>query len=362
MISIEQLLGDIQRSAMQANSQATAGALANAENLLMTLLAGEQRRVQSEEKLNAPVPRFMMLSVTWQCNLKCKGCYAANYTPGNEMDLAQIRSTIEQAIELGTYFFVIVGGEPLAKPGLLEMISEITGGLFFFFTNGTMLNESHAKIIAKSDSILPIISVEGSSNLTDQRRGGGVGEKVSRAMELLNAQGVAFGISSMVTRKNLDCVTSREWFDQVWQAGGRFAFLIDYVPLKHSFDTELVLTQEDIAHKKSLVDQRYEEARPLVLNFPPDEYENGGECQSAGCGFIHINADGFAEPCPFSHYAADNIKEKSFAEILQSKFLSDIRSLVKGRENPTKSCLLFQLEENVSQIALQNAGFCTENL
>jgi len=50
-----------------------------------------------------------------------------------------------------------------------------------------------------------------------------------------------------------------------------------------------------------------------VINFPPAEYDWGG-CQAAGKGFLHINADGWVEPCPFSHFASDNLMEKPLAE------------------------------------------------
>jgi len=43
-----------------------------------------------------------------------------------------------------------------------------------------------------------------------------------------------------------------------------------------------------------------------------------------GVGF-HVNPQGFIEPCPFTHYAKENIKTESFEEILRSPLLSAIR-------------------------------------
>ena len=58
----------------------------------------------------------------------------------------------------------------------------------------------------------------------------------------LRAEKGRFAFSSMVTHQSLSCVTSRAWFDQLWTAGARFGFLIDYIPFPHSLDEALVLT------------------------------------------------------------------------------------------------------------------------
>lgn len=362
MHDIQRLVADIDRGVKLALGQdpSIRTIFSDLDELARVIMSGELRRTSSEKTRNCPVPRFCIFSVTWECNLDCVGCYAENYRSGSEMSLETIRRVLGEAIELGSYIFVVVGGEPLMVPGLIETLGELTGGLFFLFTNGTLMDDSHAKALGDAPNVFPIFSTEGADRHTDQRRGTGVGEKVRTAMALLRRENIAFGISTMVSPANLDEVTSRKWFDQIWDLGVRFAFLIDYVACDGKGDESLKLSEEQLAGKKTALDARWSEARPLAMNFPFDEYADDAPCQAAGAGMMHINADGHVEPCPFSHYAVDSVTEKPLHEILGGEFFTRIREEICTLPNPSKSCLLSQHDEKVAALAAELGGRSTE--
>jgi len=360
MKSIESFLSDLQRGMEEAmGGGAALPASVDLAELAGTVFSAEQRRADSEKRLGLPVPRFCIFSVTWRCNLDCVGCYAANYARGGELSIGQIEKVVRELCALGTYAFVIAGGEPLLVDGLIETLAGVREGLFAIFTNATLLDAAAAEALARAGNLLPIISVDGPPECTDARRGPGVWDRTAAAMAALNEAGMPFGFASMVTHENLRQVTSREWFDRMWDAGARFAFLIDYIPFAHNLQPQMALTDEDMLAKEDLVAQRYAEARPLVMNFPPDEYA-GGTCHAAGCGMVHVNADGCVEPCPYSHYAADNVKDKPFEEILASPFLTRIREDVLPLANPLGRCLLFSRSREVREIACRTGAFFTE--
>jgi len=361
MQRIDNVIADLERAFRQGRREGAPrpANLPHPARLKTRLLRGETRRLRSEGRLGVPVPRFCMFSVTWRCNLRCEGCYARDYATDGSLSLPEIERIIREGIDLGMTFYVIVGGEPLLVPGLLEALARCRGGFFFLFTNGTLLGEEEARRIARARNLLPVISIEGEEAMTDARRGSGVGRKAARAMSLLDAHRVAFGVSCMVTHENVMTVTSRAWFDRVWAGGTRFAFLIDYVPMPDRSRPDLVLTPEDRAFKAERVVALCEEARPYVLNFPPDEYAQGG-CQSAGRGFLHINADGYVEPCPFSHYAADNARERPLADILASDFLRELRDHFAGVHNTEGECILCAHDPDVRRIAGRTGAFFTE--
>jgi len=363
MHDIERLITDIQRGVDLAlgDDPSVRTIFADPDELARLVMAGELRRMSAEKTHDCPVPRFCIFSVTWKCNLTCKGCYANNYEPGSEMSVETIRRVFSESIDLGSYIFIVVGGEPLMVPGLIEMLAELKGGLFFLFTNGTLMDESHASALGAAPNVFPIFSTEGSDEHTDDRRGAGVGSKVRDAMAMLKRANIAFGISTMVSPANLDEVTSRRWFDEIWDSGVRFAFLIDYVPCGGVRpDESLILSDEDMARKKDALDARWSEARPLAMNFPYDEYADGSPCQAAGGAMMHINADGNVEPCPFSHYAVDNVKDKTLPEILRGDFFTRIRDEICTLPNPAKTCLLSQHDEKVAALAAEFGGSCTE--
>jgi len=362
MESLEAVASELQRAAEVAAADGS-GLPASVDLMRLggVVLGGEQRRAESEKRLGVPVPRFCIFSVTWRCNLDCTGCYATNYTPGRELAIGQIEKVIRDSCRLGTYAFVIAGGEPLLVDGLLDVLARAEEGLFLVFTNATLLADAEARAVADAGNILPIVSVDGEKPLTDARRGAGVWDKTTAAMSALREAGAMFGFASMVTHENLAHVTGRAWFDRMWGAGARFAFLIDYIPFTHNLQGGLVLTDEDMAAKAEIVAQRRAEARPLVMNFPPDEYASG-TCHAAGGGMIHVNADGYVEPCPYSHFAADNVKDKPLEEILASEFFSEIRREVGPLPNPLGKCLLFCHGREVARIACRAGAFGTERL
>jgi MoaA/NifB/PqqE/SkfB family radical SAM enzyme len=154
----------------------------------------------------------------------------------------------------------------------------------------------------------------------------------------------------MVTRRNMRYVTSREWMDAMWNSGARFCFLIDYIPSGRDAAADMVLTDNDMSFKEREVARRNAEARPFVVNFPPDEYRGTG-CLSGGNGFVHINADGFVEPCPFCHYASENVKEKPLKAILGSPFLASIRETFGSKHDHSGTCMLFKNAVLVEKIA-----------
>jgi len=363
MQDIGGLVADIQRGVEMALGQdpGIRTIFTDPAALRKLIVSGELRRQANERKHGCPIPQFCIFSVTWKCNLDCNGCYARNYTRGSEMSLETIQRVLRECIDLGSYSFIIVGGEPLLVPGLIEMLGSLSGGVFFMFTNGTLMDESHAAALGEAPNVFPIISTEGDDEHTDLRRGAGVGAKVRDAMALLQSRNLAFGIASMVTPANLDHVTSRQWFDRIWDMGVRFAFLIDYVPCSGEGDESMILSAQEMARKAAALDARWAEARPLAINFPSDEYADGAPCQAAGAGMIHINADGYVEPCPFSHYAADNVTEKSLADILSGEFLTAVREKICTLPNPLRSCLLNQHTAKVAALAAEMGGGCTED-
>jgi len=52
---------------------------------------------------------------TSACNLKCTGCWAAEYGNKMNMDFDTLDNIIEQGKKLGTYMYIYSGGEPLVR-------------------------------------------------------------------------------------------------------------------------------------------------------------------------------------------------------------------------------------------------------
>ena len=83
--------------------------------------AASKRRRQRNAAEGLTVPPIMIFSITNRCNLNCVGCFA--HAQGRKLDeelsISQIEDIIAQGEALGISIFLIAGGEPLVKKGIL---------------------------------------------------------------------------------------------------------------------------------------------------------------------------------------------------------------------------------------------------
>ena len=105
-------------------------------------ITGWKKQDEYRNKYNCNVPWAILLDPTSACNLHCKGCWAAEY--GNKLNLSfdEIDSIIQQGKEMGTYFYIYTGGEPLVrKHDLIKLCEKHNDAIFMCFTNSTLIDE-----------------------------------------------------------------------------------------------------------------------------------------------------------------------------------------------------------------------------
>jgi len=59
----------------------------------------------------------------------------------------------------------------------------------------------------------------------------------------------------------------------------------------------------------------------------------------AGRHYMHITSEGWVEPCIFTHFATDNIKDVSLAEAFNSPYFKQIRSRQPYNDNLLRPCM-----------------------
>lgn len=275
-------------------------------------------------KQGVEVPPFMILSVTHRCNLHCKGCYARlQQTSNTEMDDETLKRVVREAAELGISIILVAGGEPLMRPGILDIAAEYPQIIFALFTNGLLIDEPIIKKLKKSRNILPIISLEGDRRETDGRRGEGLYDLLRTKISRLGAAGILSGASFTLTSSNYALITRNSFIDDLIKAGTKVFFYVEYVPVSAGTE-ELVVSEEQRADLKEILNVFRHKLPAVFISFPGDEEELGG-CLAAGRGFVHINPGGNLEPCPFAPYSDSSLEELSLREALNSKLLQKIR-------------------------------------
>ena len=78
-------------------------------------IRGGARQQELARKYDCNIPWAILLDPTSACNLRCTGCWAAEYGHQLNLSLEDIDSIIRQGKELGVYMYIYTGGEPLVR-------------------------------------------------------------------------------------------------------------------------------------------------------------------------------------------------------------------------------------------------------
>ena len=295
------------------------------------------------------IPSLLIASITQRCNLRCTGCYA-NVNKSCESDIMtalEWRKIFGEADHLGVSMILLAGGEPLMRKDVIRIAAGIPGIIFPVFTNGTMFDDTYHQLFDSYRNLVPIISIEGDETATDTRRGAGIYAKTQEVMKTLRENNLLFGASITVTTENLEYATRESFLQDLHDKGCRVVLFIEYVPVD---ERDVALHPEQtaiLAERVTTLRQSCEEM--ILISFPGDEKETGG-CLAAGRGFIHINAAGGAEPCPFSPYSDTNVREQGLRNALKSPLFTKLKDTGILQQEHNGGCVLFNRRDEVQQL------------
>jgi MoaA/NifB/PqqE/SkfB family radical SAM enzyme len=317
--------------------------------IVNTLLRGVAKR--KEFMASAPglaAPTTILMSPTMRCNLTCSGCFAAQYPPDKDLDPVLLQKVVDEGNEMGVYLFTLLGGEPFIYDGLLDLAAANQDSYFQVFTNGTLIDDDVADELAELGNVAPMLSLEGDEASTDARRGKGVYRQLLEVMDMLGERGIVFGYSATVTRQNWRMLISDEWVDPLVARGAVLNWNFLYMPIGRDPDTSLMLTPEERNQFREGV-LRIRDTKAL---FPVDFWGDAPYVHGciAGKHYMHINSEGWVEPCIFTHFATDNIHDTSLAQAFNSHYFREIRRRQPFSHNLLKPCMLIDNPEQSREI------------
>ena len=306
------------------------------------------------------IPWAILLDPTSACNLHCTGCWAAEYGSKLNLSLEEIDSIIRQGKELGVYMYIYTGGEPLVrKKDLIALCEKHSDCQFLAFTNATLIDDAFADEMLRVKNFIPAISLEGFETATDARRGTGVYQKVLRAMEILRARRLPFGISACYTSQNLDSISSDAFIDKLVEWGAKFIWYFHYMPVGNDAALELLPNPE----QREKMYNRIREIRSTKPLFAMD-FQNDGEyvggCIAGGRRYLHINANGDVDPCVFIHYSDSNIREKTLLECLQGPIFMAYHDGQPFNENHLRPCPMLENPELLREMVHKTGAHSTD--
>ena len=318
---------------------------------------------EMRKKYDCNIPWLILMDPTSACNLHCTGCWAAEY--GNRLNLTynDLDSVITQGKELGIYFYMYTGGEPLVrKDDIIKLCKKHNDCAFHAFTNGTLVDEALCKQMQEVGNLFLALSVEGEPDVNDMRRGEGVYNKVMHAMDLLKEHGLVFGTSICYTSANYKSVTSDEFIKMLVDKGCRYALYFHYMPVGNAASVDLLLNPEQRVYVKNRVREiRNMEHGPGIFTM---DFQNDGEfvggCIAGGRNYFHINANGDAEPCVFIHYSNGNIHENTILEILKQPLFMAYHNNQPFNDNMLRPCPMLENPEILQRIVKESGAHSTD--
>lgn len=327
------------------------------------MLSGTKTMHAMRKEHGCNIPWLILMDPTSACNLHCTGCWAAEY--GNKLNLTydEMSDIVKQGKELGIHFYMFTGGEPLVRrDDIIKLCKEHKDCQFLAFTNGTLVDQKFCDEMKSVGNLMLAISLEGSPEVNDFRRGEGVYGRVMDAMDLLKENGLIFGTSICYTSKNCESVTSKEFIDLMVDKGCRYALYFHYMPVGNEASVELLPTPEQRLATKNRIRaiRNLEHGEGLfTMDFQNDgEYMDG--CIAGGRNYFHINANGDAEPCVFIHYSDSNIREHSLLEILKRPLFMAYHDNQPFNENHLRPCPMLENPEILQRIVNETGVHSTD--
>ena len=254
----------------------------------------------------------------------------------------QLDGIIRQSKAQGSYFFGILGGEPLMYKGLWEVIEKHPDCYFQLFTNATLITDEVAQRMSRLGNITPLISIEGLREESDARRGrDNVYERTLAGLRACRKAKLIFGVAASIGRSNYDELVSRKHIEDMAREGAAYLWYYIYRPVGRNPIVENALTREQIrSFRQFLVDERMDAPLFIIDTYWDDM--GRAMCPAATGMSHHISPSGAVEFCPPLQMAREFVNDNAsnLTEIFNnSEFLASMRRMTA---ETSRGCILLE--------------------
>jgi len=266
---------------------------------------------------NKNMPNLMSFAVTDVCNAHCGHCSFYDGiadTARRTMNLDECRQVIRAAQELGVSIINFVGGEPLQRPEILEIIRSVDNDLSAtsLFTNGWALPEMARGLRdAGLDGVYVSLDSADAAKHDAIRGLPGLFERALRGIEAALKTGMSVGISI--------CLTPERFADGEFERMIEFARKLDVheVTVFDAMPSGRSKHQSDLmdneAWKEDLIrrSERYnaDASYPGVLVHAYTVSHRSVGC-SCGTSYFYVTPYGDITSCDFNHRGFGNLLEE----------------------------------------------------
>ena len=313
---------------------------------------------KKRKKQGIHFPPFLYLSILNSCNLRCQGCWVDVEAPRNAIDLDTLNKTVVNAKEHGNSFFGILGGEPFMHPELLDFLAQHPDCYFQVFTNGQLITEKTAKAMRKIGNATPLVSIEGTSTVSDERRGKkDVLNRTMRGLQNCLDAKLLTGVATSLCKTNLDDLLSEAWLDKLIDLGVHYTWYHTYRPVGPKISPELALSLDQITQARRFITSMRAK-KPIAIVDAYYDHAGKALCPMSTGISHHVSPKGDIEPCPIIQFATESISDKRglYEVLTTSEFLKDFR---ETSAKVTRGCIVLERPDIVKQLALKHGAHDT---
>ena len=301
----------------------------------------------SQEEIAEAVRNNRLLSMEIEfnksCNFRCLYCYASDHSQQrSELAKEEFFDLIDQAKELGARKMIVLGGEPMLYPHIMEMIRFIRSREMEIelFTNGTNITRDKAKELY-DNGVRVVLKMNTFDEKVQDTLSGRTGayKQIHDAFENLRQAGYPsvehpMGISTVICQQNIDELPRMwEWlrdqhiipyFEMITPQGGA---------KEHNMLEVDSRKVEEFFHTISELD-----AKKYGYHWEPKPPLVGGEClrHQFSCA---VNSEGYVQPCVGVTIPIGNVRQQKLKDILsESEVVSDLKSYKVMIKGPCGEC------------------------
>ncbi|MCA9151867.1 MAG: radical SAM protein [Planctomycetales bacterium] len=295
-------------------------------------------------------PPFIYISLINSCNLRCQGCWVDVASPQQKIELDHLNRIVNESKAMGNSFFGILGGEPFMHPQLLDLLAQHPDCYFQVFTNGHFIDQHVARELRRIGNTTPLISVEGSEIISDQRRGRlHVYSKTMEGLHHCLENKVMTGVCTSLCQSNYRDLLSEAWVDRLIELGVFYTWFHIYRPVGPDAHPELALTPEQQREARRFV-VNIRASKPIVVIDAYYDGEGQALCPAATGFTHHIGPWGDIEPCPVIQIAKESIyDDRPLKDTFNnSAFLRDFREIAA---QSTRGCIILERPDLLRELA-----------
>ena len=286
-------------------------------------------------------PPYLYISIINSCNLRCQGCWVDVAAKQQTIDVPALNRMITTAKKVGNSFFGLLGGEPFMHKGLFDVLEAHPDAYFQVFSNGHFITDEVAKRLRKCGNVTPLISIEGTELVSDQRRGkSDVFSDTMRGIENCLNNKVLTGVCTSLCQTNFRDLLNEAWIDRLIQMGVMYTWFHIYRPVGAHASTELALTPaQQREARQFVVNMRCK--KPIIIIDAYYDADGKALCPAATGFTHHISPWGDIEPCPIIQFAKESIHDQRPLDQVfnESQFLRDFREVAATN---TRGCIALE--------------------